>query len=293
LLTYTTLGTDTQVRSQIARWHEAHVKSVAVDFEGEFNLHIYGEHLCLIQVFDGSHFFLIDPLAVSSEVITEFLEDLYIEKVMFDCASDASLVRKQYGIALQPVYDVRLSAKLLDITGNLTCVIEQVLDIPAPTGKKGNQTANWLRRPLSSKLIAYALADVEHLLALKDALDVLLDNAGLQQKNRELQKQAAVPKHPDRPGWEKLPGYRYLSSDEKVYVRWFFEARDMLAKKLNRPAFQVLDKRILVSMAKQVPQDEGTFLRTISHRDRTIEQQLLALLTIARDAAEQEIASNH
>jgi ribonuclease D len=293
VLSYTTLDTDAQVRSQIARWHEGNIRSIAVDFEGEFNLHIYGEHLCLIQIFDGFHFYLVDPFAVSPEVLTELLEDEHLKKVMFDCASDAALVRKQYGITLHPVYDVRLSAKLLDITGNLTRVIEQVLNIPAPTGKKGNQTANWLRRPLSSKLIAYALADVEHLLELREALDVKLAAAGLQKENQVIQKQAAVPKRPDRPGWEKLPGYKYLSSDEKVYVRWFFEGRDMLAKKLNKPAFQVLDKRILVSLAKNVPRDEKTFLRAISHRDRHIEQQLLALLTVARDAAAQEIAAKH
>ena len=38
-------------------------KRIAVDFEGEFNLHIYGEHLCLIQIFDGCDFYLIDPRA--------------------------------------------------------------------------------------------------------------------------------------------------------------------------------------------------------------------------------------
>jgi ribonuclease D len=34
---------------------------IAVDFEGEFNLHVYGEHLCLIQVYDGDVFYIIDP----------------------------------------------------------------------------------------------------------------------------------------------------------------------------------------------------------------------------------------
>jgi ribonuclease D len=32
------------------------INTIAMDFEGEINLHIYGEHLCLIQVFDSIPF---------------------------------------------------------------------------------------------------------------------------------------------------------------------------------------------------------------------------------------------
>ena len=48
--------------------------SIAVDFEGEFNLHIYGEHLCLIQIFDGSVYYIIDPRSrkLSRNALLEF-----------------------------------------------------------------------------------------------------------------------------------------------------------------------------------------------------------------------------
>ena len=289
MMPYVMLDSDKLVLDQIGRWHERKVKSVAVDFEGEFNLHIYGEHLCLIQLFDGSDYYLIDPFAVSQHTLKILLEDDDLEKVMFDCASDAALVRKQYGITLKPVYDVRIAAKLLGFDGNLVKLIERCLGIPVPTGKKGNQMANWLRRPLSEKLIAYALSDVQHLFDLRKVLERELAEAQLEQKNRTLQGSAALPKGPDKPGWEKLPGFRYLSNSEKVYVQRFFEARDQLARRLNRPAFQVLDKRALIAMAKDVPKSKDDVLHVLTQHNARVDTQLVTLLLAARDKAIDEL----
>ncbi|MGE4464410.1 MAG: 3'-5' exonuclease, partial [Sphaerochaeta sp.] len=64
MLTYTMIDTDAALASLLVTWKEAGITSVAMDFEGEFNLHIYGEHLCLIQLFDGSAYYLVDPFKV-------------------------------------------------------------------------------------------------------------------------------------------------------------------------------------------------------------------------------------
>src|SRR5690554_519505 len=87
--------------------------SLALDFEGEFNLHIYGEHLCLIQIFDRTRYYLIDPFKVSAALLKEFFVSKEIEKIMFDCSSDASLIRNQYGVQLEGLYDIRVGAQLL------------------------------------------------------------------------------------------------------------------------------------------------------------------------------------
>ena len=289
---YTLVESDATLLSLLERWRSMHVTSIGMDFEGEYNLHIYGEHLCLIQINDGSHYYLIDPFSVSVEAIRLLLESQDIEKIMFDCASDAALVRKQFGITLTKVFDLRVAAQLLDFNGNLTKLTERYLEIPPTTGKKGNQTANWLTRPLKPKLIAYALSDVEHLFSLKQVLEAELEKLQLTQRNRELQRSATLPKGPDRPGWEKLPGYRYLSSEQKVYLRWFFEARDMLAKKLNKPAFQVLDKRALVSLAKSPVKSEQELGKMLSHRNERIERDLIALIMVARDGAVSELETS-
>ena len=41
-------------------FYEKEINKIAMDFEGEFNLHSYGERLCLIQIYDGESYFIID-----------------------------------------------------------------------------------------------------------------------------------------------------------------------------------------------------------------------------------------
>ena len=72
-LKYTEIATDADLNSLITDLTERRVSILAMDFEGEFNLHVYGEHLALVQVFDGSHFYLVDARAVGREVLSRFL----------------------------------------------------------------------------------------------------------------------------------------------------------------------------------------------------------------------------
>jgi ribonuclease D len=61
----------------------------------------------------------------------------------------------------------------------------------------------------------------------------------------------AEQKNPERPGWEKICNFKLLSGREKVYIKHFFIARDNLARKANVPAARILDKRLIVEMAKR------------------------------------------
>ena len=90
---YTVIDSDEALAKLKNTWKENNVTTIAMDFEGEYNLHIYGEHLCLIQLNDGERFYLVDPFAVSMQAIGRFLEDEGIQKIMFDCASDSALMR--------------------------------------------------------------------------------------------------------------------------------------------------------------------------------------------------------
>ena len=222
--TYTLIDSDAKLNLLQSQWKEQGITTVALDFDGEFNLHIYGEHLCLIQLFDGSSYALVDPFTLSKEALKAFLEDSSLLKVMFDCASDSALVRKQYDILLDGVYDIRISALALGYTGNLTGLVERYIpeaEKPNLSSKKKNQMTNWLVRPLKSDQIEYALSDVEHLLVLKDILDGEVEKKGLTEKVALEMLQAGKSKGPDKPGWTKFSSWKYLSREEKVFLKHF------------------------------------------------------------------------
>jgi len=286
---YTLINSDQQLEQILEMWKKEQITSFAIDFEGEFNLHVYGEHLCLIQLYDSKNFYLIDPLSVSIGLLKEFFEDEHIEKIMFDGSSDASLLYKNYHIMMKGIYDVHLIAKCVGIEGNLSTLIGRVTGEQEKGGKKGNQRANWLKRPIQEKLIEYALGDVAHLFTIKEFLTKEIVSTGKEAESKAIIDTGIRVKTKATPGWTKLPGYRKMNRDQKIYLRWLFESRDMLAKKRNLPPYRVLDKRLLVDLAKNPPQGTQELFKKVSHKNSSIETTLRSLLVVALEGAKKEI----
>ncbi|MCR5761417.1 MAG: 3'-5' exonuclease [Sphaerochaetaceae bacterium] len=246
-------------KSLLEHFKDNNITSLSMDFEEESNLHVYGEHLCTIQLFDKENYYLIDALSLQKTEEGKALLKIFLEgdeeKIMFDCSSDAAIVRKVLGIHMKNVYDLRVAAKALGFAGNLTGLIERNLHIPSDgSGSKHKfQRANWMRRPIPEAQIQYALDDVKYLYDLKASLEEELTTKNPQMKAqvRNEMKKCAQPKHKDKPGWEKICNYKMLSMKEKVYIKYFFIARDEIARKQNVPAANILDKRLIVEMAKQ------------------------------------------
>ena len=270
---YTFISKACELKDLVLRWKEQGVESVAMDFEEESNLHCYGEHVCIIQLYDKIDYYILDALALAKtpEGLSEmksFLEGP-MEKIMFACQSDAALARKALGIQMRDVYDVRVLAMALGFNGNLTGLIERNLGVSVESSsqKKKYQTANWMRRPIPKEQIEYALSDVRYLFELKDSL---VSEINQKLKPAEKKKVAhdlstcAEQKNPERPGWEKICNFKLLSRSEKVYIKHFFLARDGLARKADVPATRILPKQLIVQMAKKGTWEgilEGSSLR--------------------------------
>ena len=256
------ISSDDDLLPIIERWKSK--DRIAVDFEGEFNLHVYGEHLCLIQVFDGETFTIIDPR--SKRITRSGLEaffSLETEKVWFECQSDASLVYKQYGLVINNIYDIRVLAKLLGSNGNLISLEKEYLGLDIEINKKKNQQANWLKRPLDPELIEYALLDVAHLMELKDVLLPIIEERGLEKQARSAMKHALTLKKPDDP-WKHVVNWKMISPKERIYVRNLFLARDGIARRFNVPAYYVMDKRRIGELAEYPPKDRDMLRVRIS-----------------------------
>lgn len=294
MYTYSTIDSDKKLSTVVQSWKQREILSIAMDFEGEFNLHIYGEHLCLIQIFDGKEYFLIDPFKISEEALKTFLEDPDLEKVMFDCASDSALVRKAYGIALANAFDIRVQALALDYTGNLTGLVERHLgeqEEKSNQSKKKNQMTNWLRRPLKEDQVQYALSDVANLFALKDILTKLVEEKGLTEQVNRTMLTAEKPKGPDKPGWTKFASWKYMNKEEKTYLKHFFQARDSMAKKYNVPAVRILEKHRLLEMAKTIPNTANDFHIYCTKCPQDQVKELVGLLVEAKKSAALEMLS--
>lgn len=249
---YTYIDSDSALNEAIERWSK--LERIAVDFEGEFNLHIYGEHLCLIQIFDNERFYIVDPRSsITKNALCAFFASP-VEKVWFDSQSDSSLVYKNYGVTINNIFDLRVLAIALGYTGNLRGLEETYLGVKAEGGgsKKKNQTSNWLNRPITETQIEYALEDVKYLLSLKDVLVPLIKENNLEKRVEGEMAKARKVKTPE-PGWKKIGNWKRLSAKERVFVRNIFIARDNIAKRFNVPAVRVMEKHFIISLGTNPP----------------------------------------
>lgn len=278
---YTTLDSDEKIVSALEEWNGC---PLAVDFEGESNLHIYGEHLCLIQIYDRKRYYLID---VRSPKVTPFgLEKFFSspsEKIWFDIQGDASLVYKKYRLKIANVFDIRVPALLLGYNGNLLSLIEIFLGKEINIDKKKNQQANWLVRPLDIALIEYALTDVMYLFDLKD---VLLDEIRKKNLEKEMEsnlRRVTTVKEPV-PGWRHIGQWKKMRKDERERLKAFFIVRDNIARRFNVPASRVMDKHTLLSISLNPPHSRDELKERIKNEP----QRFRALL---EDGLWKEISS--
>lgn len=217
----------------------------AIDTEAD-SLHRYRESLCLIQFAVRGESVLIDPLAI--EDLSPLGEYLSVATVWMHGADyDMTMFKRQFGELPAVIYDTQIGARLLGARRfGLGDLVQNYFGIEL---SKSSQKADWGKRPLSPKMIEYALNDVDYLLEMGDLIV-----AGLKDLNRygwfEESCAAARQKVLDRDdskeeNW-RVQGSGKLDRRSLAYLRGLWHWRDAEAKAWDRPSFMVLTNRQLL-----------------------------------------------
>ncbi len=120
--------------------------------------------LGLIQVYDGEHLGLIDPVVLEDlSPFKDILVNPSIIKVLHSCSEDLDALWFNLKVIPSPLFDSQFAANLLDMGQTLgyANLVEKILDIHVD---KGESRTDWIARPLSPEQLVYAAADVFHLL---------------------------------------------------------------------------------------------------------------------------------
>ncbi|MBN2323437.1 MAG: HRDC domain-containing protein [Spirochaetes bacterium] len=244
--------------------------TIALDLEGEFNLHQYGEKLCLVQVYDGKDAVIIDPFKVQMHHIKRFFENRSILKIMFDASGDRAFMYKNYGIDLLSLLDLQEAVDLLEHEkSDLKSVLKKVLKIDGGMSKKKLQRYNWTRRPIESGAIEYAIKDVLYLFDLKDRLLPEIIKRGLLDQFilRNLQAQNKPHVYGNTPKLFESGKFRSLIKDKQRIFKRLFEIRERYAKNLNLPPNSVFPNDLLFELV-----EGGTRARDIKFGKRVPER---------------------
>jgi ribonuclease D len=119
------------------------------------------------------------------------------------------------------------------------------------------QKDDWSVRPLTEAQERYALADVVHLIPLKDRLREELQRAGrlgwLEEECAALAAEPTPERVVDPDAWQRLKGARDLDRRQLAGLRELHALRERLALAADRPPFKVLSDSTLVALAARMP----------------------------------------
>ena len=252
MISYKVLSSDRDIAEFGKYLHNNNIGTIAIDFESENNLHEYGSRICLIQIFDGKNYFVIDPFKISKEQLKSLLEDKKIVKLGYGSESDMSLLFKQYQIRIKALYDLKIMVDVLEIEKKgLGEVNRLLLGIEGESNKKKYQMHNWTRRPIDKQAIEYALSDVAYLFSLRTNLLDKISSQGL----TSLLLEQFVKREYD---YEKTPiptifksrEFSDLRKDEKERANAIYEIREKYAREQNCPANDMLLNKDLLGIAR-------------------------------------------
>ncbi|MCX8618476.1 ribonuclease D [Gilliamella sp. B2923] len=207
-------------------------------------------HLGLLQVFNGEHAALIDPIAITDwQDFLAVLNNPKIEKYFHSCSEDIEVFLHHFGCVPTPIIDSQILASFLDnpLSSGYASLVNKYLAVELD---KSETRTDWLKRPLTDKQCQYAINDVLYLLPLMNKLKSLLaDNHYLSAAYQECQmviSRKCEVMNPDdaylniKNSWQlkgknlgqlyKLARFRYLIAKEQDIALNFVVHEEVLFK---------------------------------------------------------------
>lgn len=241
----------------------------------------------LLQLYDGQHPYLIDPLTIDDwSVFAELLTNRQVIKVLHACSEDLEVLYQLTPTIVEPVFDTQLAAAFLGlgITLGYSSLVNQFLHTDI---SKEEKRSDWLQRPLSREQEQYAAADVVYLADLYQHLLALLPKqklAWMYQDTFELANHIATIPDAQKLYQESRQSWR-LSSQQLAVLKALYAWRENEARGTNVARGRLLKDASLVAMAKYQPQTLEALTRIPNMHPRVIRREGDKLLGLVKNAA--------
>ncbi|KAJ1666760.1 exosome nuclease subunit [Coemansia sp. RSA 1813] len=160
--------------------HLCTASEIAIDLE-HHNYRSYQGFTCLIQISSRTHDYVVDAIALRSELacLNQVTADPRKIKVFHGAESDMQWLQRDFGVYVVGLFDTYHASKVLNMAHHSLAHLLRVYC--AYEADKKYQLADWRIRPLPLEMITYARADTHFLLYVYDRLrnELLLRGAEL------------------------------------------------------------------------------------------------------------------
>lgn len=154
--------------------------AVAIDTE-TMGLDPRRDRLCVVQLSpgDGSADVVQMPLGdTEAPNVVKLLTDPKRLKLFHYARFDMAVLYKTFGVMPEPVYCTKIASRLVRTYTDKHGLKDLVKELLGVDLSKQQQSSDWGAETLSDAQITYAAADVLHLHAVKERLDVMLAREG-------------------------------------------------------------------------------------------------------------------
>lgn len=217
----------------------------------------YWPHLCLVQVCgEDEEPYAIDPLAegIDLKPFYELMLDKKVLKVFHACRQDLEIFFNETGKMPTPVFDTQIAAMVCGFGEQVSYEV-LVNTLAKKQIDKSSRFTDWSQRPLTSKQLKYALADVTHLrkiyLKLTEKLEQKSRNAWIRDEMKSLVDKERYDLDP-ADAWERIrvPNWKPRTL---CVLREVAAWRERTAQEANVPRGRVMKDEALAEIATHPP----------------------------------------
>jgi ribonuclease D len=267
-----------------------------VAFDTEFlRERTYYPQLCVVQIATPKRSFCVDTLIITDLTsLHEFLADPCRHKIVHAARQDLEALSRSGEVKFLPLFDTQIAAALTGFSEQIAYagLVEACCGV---TLDKSQTRTDWAQRPLAAEQLSYALADVEYLGDVQQALALRLEAYGkqawLREEGERLIASISIDADPAT-AWRKLRGIGSLNPAAQRKARTLATWREGCALTLDRPRGWLLKDDALLALATESPTDLVAMARLPNLPPGTIRRygvELLELLHSAdTDAADED-----
>ncbi|ELA5224618.1 ribonuclease D [Escherichia coli] len=233
----------------------------AIALDTEFvRTRTYYPQLGLIQLFDGEHLALIDPLGITDwSPLKAILRDPSITKFLHAGSEDLEVFLNVFGELPQPLIDTQILAAFCGrpMSWGFASMVEEYSGV---TLDKSESRTDWLARPLTERQCEYAAADVWYLLPItaklmveteaSDWLPAALDECRLMQMRRQ---EVVAPED----AWRDITNAWQLRTRQLACLQLLADWRLRKARERDLAVNFVVREEHLWSVARYMPGSLG------------------------------------
>ena len=205
---------------------------------------------------------LIDPLVVDVGPLRALLDGPGL-CLMHAASQDLEILERACGVGPRRLVDTQVAAGFLGMgSPGLGTLLQRRLGVQLP---KADRLADWLHRPLSDAVLAYAAADVAYLDALWASLRDELDRRGrlgwALDECDQLRRRHGEPLATPEQAWWRIKEARRLKGRARGVAQAVAAWRERRAQEVDRPVRHVLPDLALVAIAERPPRTRGDLSR--------------------------------